>query len=81
MPPAFRPPGRRAPRDVLRRFCASVEPLPVLTLPRPSRGGKQFYYWWRGEDSNLRRLSRQIYSLIPLATREPLQILEAAYSA
>jgi hypothetical protein len=29
--------------------------------------------WWRGEDSNLRRLSRQIYSLIPLATREPLR--------
>ena len=29
--------------------------------------------FWRGEDSNLRRRSRQIYSLIPLATREPLQ--------
>ena len=29
--------------------------------------------WWRGEDSNLRSLRRQIYSLIPLATREPLQ--------
>jgi hypothetical protein len=29
--------------------------------------------WWRGKDSNLRRLSRQIYSLIPLAAREPLQ--------
>ena len=29
--------------------------------------------WWRGKDSNLRRQSRQIYSLIPLATREPLQ--------
>ena len=29
--------------------------------------------WWRGEDSNLRRLSRQIYSLIPLAAREPLR--------
>ncbi len=29
--------------------------------------------WWRGEDLNLRRLSRQIYSLIPLTTREPLQ--------
>ena len=28
--------------------------------------------WWRGEDSNLRRQSRQIYSLIPLAAREPL---------
>ncbi len=30
-------------------------------------------YWWRGKDSNLRRQSRQIYSLIPLAAREPLQ--------
>ena len=30
-------------------------------------------YWWRGKDSNLRRRSRQIYSLFPLATREPLQ--------
>ncbi|MDF2867700.1 MAG: hypothetical protein K0S11_1170 [Gammaproteobacteria bacterium] len=29
--------------------------------------------WWRGKDSNLRRQSRQIYSLIPLAAREPLQ--------
>ncbi len=26
--------------------------------------------WW-GEDSNLRRLRRQIYSLFPLAAREP----------
>ena len=35
----------------------------------------QIYFnsrWWRGEDSNLRRQSRQIYSLIPLAAREPL---------
>ena len=31
------------------------------------------FIWWRGEDLNLRRLSRQIYSLIPLTTREPLQ--------
>ena len=30
-------------------------------------------FWWRGEDLNLRRLSRQIYSLLPLTTREPLQ--------
>ena len=28
-------------------------------------------YWWAGEDSNLRRLSRQIYSLLPLTAREP----------
>jgi hypothetical protein len=32
------------------------------------------YYevWWRGEDSNLRRRRRQIYSLFPLTAREPL---------
>jgi hypothetical protein len=28
--------------------------------------------WWRGEDSNLRRLRRQIYSLLPLTARVPL---------
>src|SRR3569833_1288226 len=34
---------------------------------------------WTGEDSNLRRLSRQIYSLIPLAAREPLLFMQASY--
>jgi hypothetical protein len=34
--------------------------------------------WWRGVDSNHRRQSRQIYSLIPLATREPLQLAKPA---
>jgi hypothetical protein len=29
--------------------------------------------WWREEDSNLRRLSQQIYSLPPLAARESLR--------
>ena len=29
------------------------------------------YAWWAGEDSNLRRLRQQIYSLSPLAAREP----------
>ena len=29
--------------------------------------------WWGGEDSNLRRLRRQIYSLLPLTAREPPQ--------
>ena len=33
-----------------------------------------FKKWWREVDSNHRRLSRQIYSLIPLTTREPLHI-------
>ncbi len=35
---------------------------------------KVFQGWWRGEDSNLRRLRRQIYSLLPLAAREPLHL-------
>ena len=35
-------------------------------------------YWWWGEDLNLRRLSRQIYSLIPLTTREPLPKIKPA---
>ena len=29
--------------------------------------------WWRGKDSNLRRHSRQIYSLLPLATRASIR--------
>ena len=28
---------------------------------------------WRGQDSNLRRLSREIYSLVPLTARDPRQ--------
>ena len=36
-------------------------------------------YVWRGKDSNLRRQSRQIYSLIPLTAREPLQILSQPF--
>ena len=39
MPPAFRPPGRRTSRDVLRRLRASVEPLPVLILPGQAAEG------------------------------------------
>ena len=29
--------------------------------------------WWRGEDSNLRRLRQRVYSPSPLATRVPLR--------
>ena len=39
MPSAFRPPGRRALRGVLRRFRACVEPLSVLILPDPAAEG------------------------------------------
>ena len=49
-----------------------ADALATELLP-PSTSGKLLYkYWWRGEDSNLRRRCQQIYSLPPLATREPL---------
>ena len=32
------------------------------------------FFWWTGVDSNHRKRSWQIYSLLPLATREPVHI-------
>src|SRR3569833_719523 len=46
-----------------------IEPRKMTPRKQLHRGRQ---LWWRGEDSKLRRLSRQIYSLIPLAAREPL---------
>ncbi len=34
--------------------------------------------WWMGMDSNHRSLRRQIYSLLPLATREPIHMNDSA---
>ena len=45
------------------RLCSPSNPLRYADLLH--------LFWWWGEDLNLRRLSRQIYSLIPLTTREP----------
>ena len=61
---------------------AEVLPLNYTRKPNPfAKPNNRSAYpqpaglvWWRGEDSNLRRLSRQIYSLIPLTAREPLQM-------
>ena len=58
--PDSTPPGARcAARETWTRL------LPVFCLLIPD--------WWRGKDSNLRRQSRQIYSLLPLTAREPLR--------
>ena len=47
-------------------YVCWCSPIPSSVFcPPPSE-------WWRGEDSNLRRLSRQIYSLIPLTAWVPL---------
>ena len=61
--------GNRTHVVSLEGWSSTIELHPhklSITLPI------SFLPWWRGEDSNLRRRSRQIYSLIPLATREPL---------
>ena len=50
---------------------ASVTWNPAARHAGPMR--KPRNSWWRGKDSNLRRQSRQIYSLIPLTAREPLR--------
>lgn len=34
----------------------------------------RLFYWWEEMDSNHRSLRQQIYSLLPLATREPSQL-------
>ena len=54
----------------LEGFCSTIELHPPAARD-PSR--RQIEFWWRGKDSNLRRLSRQIYSLLPLTAREPLR--------
>ena len=43
----------------------------VYFSPAATPLGTPCAFWWWGEDSNLRRLRRQIYSLLPLAAREP----------
>ena len=52
---------------------AEVLPLYHARTPKEAQGNF-FRNWWRGLDSNQRRLSQQIYSLPPLATREPLHL-------
>ncbi len=53
--------------------------LQLSRLPMPTAPGHKKHKhdpkitWWRGKDSNLRRLSQQIYSLPPLTAREPLR--------
>ena len=56
--------------------------FPALGMPPPQASCRVESWWW-GKDSNLRRLSRQIYSLIPLTTREPhpVSAQEASYCA
>ena len=86
LPVGLRPPSRAAlarVRNRSRRFRRTGAARLVLIRSRPtptlSQGLKPLAKgWWRGVDSNHRRQCQQIYSLSPLATREPLQ--QGAYS-
>ncbi len=69
--------------DVLDRFAlsASLRSPNLIPLLLSGKGSHPPYHpllkneaWWRGEDSNLRRHRQQIYSLSPLAAREPLRL-------
>ncbi len=66
----------------LKSFPTILSNLVVRTHPEAisrlshrasSQNRHENFIWWRGVDSNHRRLSQQIYSLPPFATREPLQ--------
>ncbi len=73
-PPSIPNSGSRTPNPALcwsGRWGSNPQPsawkaeaLPIELRPRS-------YSWWAGEDSNLRRHCQQIYSLSPLAAREP----------
>ena len=87
----FHPPGRYALHNVQNVYdVLSNSPYYFFrwfsSTPIGSRYNHKFIpirgstlIWWRGVDSNHRRRSRQIYNLIPLATREPLQKLSGLF--
>ena len=54
-------------------FVYRQPPSSLKSRIRPTPVWFPLATWWRGEDSNLRRLSQQIYSLPPLTAREPLR--------
>ena len=50
-----------------------IDVAPAISLSRNTARPAQNAVWWWGKDSNLRRRSRQIYSLIPLTAWVPHQ--------
>ena len=54
----------------LPRTCLSTRESSPSTTQKNTLSG--VFFWWTGMDSNHRRQCRQIYSLIPLAAREPV---------
>ena len=62
--------GERLERTAVASARAPTDPADrQQTAPDPGRVGGRSYRAWRVKDSNLRRLSRRIYSPLPLAAR------------
>ena len=61
------------PLNYTRETVEPAQPAAAVHRCSPAPGRGPCMDWWRGEDSNLRRLSQQIYSLPPLTAREPLR--------
>ena len=55
--------------------------LQASTFSATACNAKQKTSWWGGEDSNLRSVTQQIYSLPPLTTREPPQPYPTRHTA
>ena len=53
---------------------AQLRPFGTALWPSPFADKAANEAWWAEEDSNLRRLSHQIYSLVPLAARESARL-------
>ncbi len=60
-----------------RPFQSNVPKTVLQGLCRPFRHSLKNENWWRGKDSNLRRLCQRIYSPSPLTAREPRHIYNA----
>lgn len=66
--------------EPLRVTAFRVRPVMTTSIrfqiktPYIARYDSIYGVWWTGVDSNHRKLSWQIYSLLPLATREPVHI-------
>ena len=67
--------------EPLRVTAFRVRPVMTTSIrfqiktPYIARYDSIYGVWWTGVDSNHRKLSWQIYSLLPLATREPVHMI------
>ena len=61
---------------VLLERVKGIEPSQLAWKARalPLSYTRKLFGWWREKDSNLRSRRQQIYSLPPLAAREPLHV-------